>query len=149
MPGGERESLGLVALVSTLSAMPIAFLTFNSMFPNVTTPSLESNMLLVFLLSILVAVPVGYFIRKPDMAIVCVFLYTLIGYMLALVLYSMPYLFYDVRLVLPSFYYLIFFRFTFILVFIYILGGFVGVVLGQVMRDSVGGEATRLTWSER
>jgi hypothetical protein len=47
---------------------------------------------------------------------------------------------------LPSFYYGIFFRFTVILLFLFVLGGFIGTILGQMVRDMIRREETGLVF---
>jgi len=138
-----------MALVSALSAPPIAFMTFDFMFPNISTPSLGKNLMVVFLLSILTAIPSGYFTRRTDLAMVSVFFYTAVGYALAALLYSAPYTLYNLDQVLSDFYYAMFFRFTIILLFLFVLGGFMGAVFGQMVRDWVRSEETRLTFGGR
>lgn len=140
----NKDDLAKMGLMMLLSAPPIAFVTFDFMFPNISTPSLQKNLMVVFLLSILAAVPSGYFTRRTDLAIVTVFLYTALGYILAVVLYSAPYTIFNLEEVLPSFYYGIFFRFTVILLFLFVLGGFIGTILGQMVRDMIRREETGL-----
>jgi len=137
--------MGLMAL---LSAPPIAFMTFDFMFPNISTPSLEKNLMVVFLLSILTAIPSAYFTRRTDLAMVTVFLYTAVGYILAVALYSAPYTIFNLEEVLPAFYYALFFRFTIILLFLFILGGFIGTVFGQMIRDMIKREETALIFKD-
>ena len=141
-----KDDVVKLALVSALSAPPIAFMSFDFMFPNISTPSLQKSLLFVFLLSILTGMPSGYFTRRTDLAMVSVFFYTAVGYALAVLLYSAPYTLYNLDQVLSDFYYAMFFRFTIILLFLFILGGFMGAVFGQMVRDGVRGEETRLTF---
>ena len=143
-----KDDVVKLALVSAISAPPIAFMTFDFMFPSISTPSLQKNLMVVFLLSILAGMPSGYFTRRTDLAMVSVFFYTAVGYVLAVLLYSAPYTLHDLEQVLPGFYYAMFFRFTLLLLFLYVLGGFVGTVLGQWIRDSIGREETSLTWKQ-
>ncbi len=144
-----RDDVIKLALVSALSAPPIAFMTFDFMFPNISTPSLGKSLMVVFLLSILTGMPAGYFIRRTDLAMVSVFFYTAVGYALAVLLYSAPYTVYNLDQVLSDFYYAMFFRFTIILLFLFILGGFMGAVFGQMVKDWVRGEETQLTFRGR
>jgi len=141
-----KDDVVRLALVSILSAPPIAFMTFDFMFPSISTPSLQKNLMTVFLLSILTAIPSGYFTARTDLAMVSVFFYTAIGYVLAVLLYSAPYTLYNLEQVLPGFYYAMFFRFTIILLFLFILGGFMGAIFGQMVRDWIRREETRLTF---
>jgi len=140
----KKEDLAKMGLMMLLSAPPIAFMTFDFMFPNISTPSLQKNLMVVFLVSILAAIPSGYFTMRTDLAIVTVFLYTAVGYVLAVALYSAPYTVFNLEEVLPSFYYGMFFRFTVILLFLFILGGFIGTIFGQMVRDMVRKEETGL-----
>ncbi|MBU0624603.1 MAG: hypothetical protein KJ672_07135 [Candidatus Thermoplasmatota archaeon] len=144
-----RDDVVRLALTSALSAPPIAFMTFDFMFPNISTPSLQKNLMVVFLLSILTGMPSGYFSRRTDLAMVSVFFYTAVGYVLATLLYSAPYTLYNLEQVLSDFYYAMFFRFTIILLFLFILGGFIGTVFGQIVRDWVRKEETQLTFGGR
>lgn len=144
-----RDDIAKLALVSALSAPPIAFMTFDFMFPNISTPSLGKSLMVVFLLSILTGMPSGYFTRRTDLAMVSVFFYTAVGYALAVLLYSAPYTLYSLNQVLSDFYYAMFFRFTIILLFLFILGGFMGAVFGQMVRDWVRSEETGLTFGGR
>jgi len=144
-----KDDVVKLALVSALSAPPIAFMTFDFMFPNISTPSLGKNLMVVFLLSILAGMPSGYFTRRTDLAMVSVFFYTAVGYALAALLYSAPYTLYNLDQVLSDFYYAMFFRFTIILLFLFVLGGFMGAVFGQMVRDWVRSEETKLTFGGR
>jgi hypothetical protein len=90
--------------------------------------------------------PSGYFTRRTDLAMVSVFFYTAVGYVLAVLLYSAPYTLYNLEQVLSDFYYAMFFRFTIILLFLFILGGFMGAVFGQMVRDWIGAEETQLSF---
>ena len=144
-----REDFVKLVLISLISAPPIAFMTFDFMFPNVSTPSFGKSLLLVFLLSILTGMPSGYFTKRTDLAMVSVFFYTAVGYALAVLFYSAPYTLYDLENLLPAFYYAMFFRFTIVLLFLFILGGFLGTVFGQMVRDWMRGEETGLVFAER
>jgi len=138
---GDGIRLGLVSL---LSAPPLGFATFDFMFPNISTPSMGKNLLLILALSLLAGMPAGYFQKRTDLAMMSVILYTAVGYIMAVVLYSAPYTIYNIENILPSFYYAMFFRFTIILLLLYVLGGFVGSILGQLIRDWTPGEETKL-----
>jgi len=144
----QKEDLMRMGFISVLSAPPIAFMAFDFFFPNISTPSLGKNMLVVFLLSILSGMPSGYFSRRVDAAMLTVILYVAVGYSLAVVFYSAPYLIFNLELLVPGFYYTMFFRFTVILLFLFVLGGFMGAVFGAMVRDSVRREETRLTFPE-
>jgi VIT1/CCC1 family predicted Fe2+/Mn2+ transporter len=144
----NRDDVAKMGLMALLSAPPIAFMTFDFMFPNISTPSLEKNLMVVFLISILAAVPSGYFTRRTDLAMVTVFLYTAVGYILAVALYSAPYTIFNLEQVLPAFYYAMFFRFTVVLLFLFVLGGFIGTVFGQMVRDMIRKEQTSLTFKD-
>lgn len=144
----SKEDIIVSVLVMLMSSTPIAFMSFDFMFPNISTPSLEKNLLLLFIVSILIGAPSGYFIRRTSVAMMTVILYVALGYALAVVMYSTPYSLYDIDLVLPSFYYTLFFRYTIVLLFLYVLGGFIGVVFGQIVKDSIRREQTKLTWSD-
>ncbi len=144
-----REDIVKMALVTLLSAPPIAYMAFDFMFPNISTPSLGKSLLLVLLLSILAGMPSGYFTKRTDLAMVSVFFYTALGYALAVLFYSAPYTLYDLESLLPEFYYAMFFRFTIVLLFIFVLGGFMGTVFGQMVRDWIRSEETGLVFSDR
>jgi hypothetical protein len=141
-----KDDFVKLVLVSALSAPPIAFMSFDFMFPNISTPSLQKSLMVVFLLSILTGMPSGYFTRRTDLAMVSVFFYTAVGYALAVLLYSAPYTLYNLDQVLSDFYYAMFFRFTIILLFLFVLGGFMGAVFGQMVGEWVKKEETQLTF---
>lgn len=145
----RAADLRMLCLVSLMSAPPIAFMTFDFMFPNISTPSLDKEMVVVLSMSMLVGVPSGYFVRRFDLSMLSVLTYTAAGYILAVAYYSAPYTLYDIELILPSFYYALFFRFTVLLLFLFVLGGFVGVVFGQLLRDNIRREETKLTFPTR
>jgi len=138
----SRDDAVKLVLVSLISAPPIAFMSFEFMFPSISTPSYGKSLLVVFVLSILTGIPSGFFTRRTDMAMSSVFTYTAVGYLLAVLFYSVPYSFYGLGQVLPDIYYARFFRFTIILLFLFILGGFMGAVFGQMVRDWIRGEET-------
>lgn len=144
-----REELLRTLLITVMSSFPIAFMSFDFMFPNISTPSLGKNLMVLFLISMLAGVASGYLLRRTSMAMLTVIMYVALGYCIGLVMYSTPYTLYDIDLVLPSFYYTLFFRYTVVLLFLFVLGGFVGVVLGQLVRDSMSREQTKLTWTEK
>ena len=144
-----RDDMVKMALVSLMSAPPIAYMTFDFMFPNISTPSFGKSLLMVFLLSILTGMPSGYFTKRTDLAMASVFFYTALGYVLAVLFYSAPYTMYNLDQVLSEFYYAMFFRFTIVLLFLFILGGFLGTVFGQMVRDWMRGEETGLVFAER
>jgi ribose/xylose/arabinose/galactoside ABC-type transport system permease subunit len=141
-----RDDAIRLVLVSLISAPPIAFMTFDFMFPNISTPSFGKSLLLVFLMSVLTGMPSGYLTKRTDLAMVSVFLYTAVGYALAALLYSAPYTIYNLDQVLSEFYYAMFFRFTIILIWLFVLGGFMGTLLGQMTRDWIRREETGLTF---
>jgi len=143
-----REDLAKSLLMMVMSGIPIGFMSFDFMFPNISTPSMEKNLLVLFLISILAGVGPGYFLRRTSVAMLTVIMYVAFGYCLGVVLYSAPYSLYDIELILPSFYYTIYFRYTIILMFLFVLGGFIGVIFGQLVRDSISREETRLTWRD-
>jgi hypothetical protein len=145
----DRSDVVRLGLISLLSATPIGFVTFDFMFPNVSTPSLAKNLMLIFALSVLAGMPAGYFQKRTDLAMMSVILYTAVGYIMAVVLYSAPYTLYNIENILPSFYYAMFFRFTIILLFLYVFGGFVGSILGQLIRDSIRREETKLEFESK
>lgn len=145
----SREELTKSLLIMVMSGLSVAFMSFDFMFPNVSTPSLGKNLLVLFLVSILAGLPSGYFMKRTSAAMLNVILYVAFGYSLSVLMYSAPYSLYDIELVLPSFYYTLFFRYTVILLFLYVLGGFIGTVFGQIISDSIRREETRLTWVEK
>ena len=132
-----------------MSAPPIAYMSFDFMFPNLTPFSTSKNLLVILAISFLSGMPSGYFIRRTDLALLTTILYTAAGYALAVVMYSGPYTFYHAEMVLPSLYYALFFRFTIILLFFFIIGGFIGAVFGQMIKDAIGREETSTTFAEK
>lgn len=132
----RREDWGGMCALALISAPAIAFMTFDFVFPNISTPSLSKNMLAAFLVSALAGMPAGYLLRKTDVAIVTVMIYTLLGYVLAIIAYAGPFLFYDFEIIFPGVYFLFFLNTTVILFLIFVMGGFVGVVFGQLLWES-------------
>ena len=55
----SKEDIIVSVLVMLMSSTPIAFMSFDFMFPNISTPSLEKNLLLLFIVSILIGAPSG------------------------------------------------------------------------------------------
>lgn len=145
----DREDLKKVLAISILSAPPIALMSFDFMFPNITTPSTNKEMLVMMAVSMLAGIPSGYFIRRSDLAMLSVVTYTAVGYLLGVAYYSAPFTVYNIELILPGFYYTLFFRYTVILLFIFVLGGFIGAVFGQLIRDSMQRETTKLEFPPR
>ena len=143
------DDLSRLMIISLMSSTPIALMTFDFMFPNLTTPSFSKNLLEMFLISILAGFPGGYLLKRSDLAMVSVILHVMIGYLIAVVMYSTPYTLYNIELILPDFYYALFFRYTIVLLFIFILGGFIGSTFGQIMKDSIRKEATSLIFPEK
>jgi hypothetical protein len=143
------DGLKRVVLATFLGAPAIAFMSFDFMFPNLSTPSLDKSVLAVLLISIVTGLPAGYLTRRIDLALLSVLSYTAAGYLIGLLMYSSPYLMYDIEILLPGLYYTAFIRYTVILVFIFAFGGFVGAVFGGLIRESVDREETSLTWRDR
>jgi len=134
--------------VSAFSIPAVAFIVFDFVFPNISSPSLEKNMLVAFLLSVLFGMPSGYFLRRTDRAIVSVLIYVFLGYVLALVAYSAPFVFYDFSVIFPGLYFMFFLNRTIILIMIIFLGGMIGAVIGQIMRESAETEETAQWFSK-
>ena len=137
-----RGDLKRMLTISLFGIPSIAFVIFDFVFPNISTLSLEKNMLVAFLLSMLFGMPSGYFLKRTDQAIITVLIYVFFGYALALVAYSAPFIFYDFSIIFPGLYFLFFFNRTVILIMILFLGGIIGVVFGQLVRDSTETEET-------
>lgn len=131
--------MGLMALIS---APGVAFVFFDFLFPNLSTPSLEKNMLVLFLLAILFGMPSGYLTRRTDLAILTVILYVFLGYVIAIVAYSAPFSVYDFSIVFPGLYIMFFLNMTVIPLLILVLGGFIGVIVGQLLGESMDKEET-------
>lgn len=138
----RKEDLSRMLVVSLFSVPVIAMMTFDFVFPNISVLSLGKNMLVAFLIAVLFGMPPGYYLRRTDTGIVTVLLYISIGYVLSMVTYSAPFLFYEFRVIFPGLYFLFFLNRTIILVLLFVLGGFIGVVLGQMLRESVETEET-------
>ena len=136
-----------VLVLSLLCAPAIAFMTFDFVFPNISTPSLGSSLVAIFLLSAVFGTLAGYFNRRIDSALATVFAYVTIGYVIALVCYSAPFLFYDFEVVLPGMYMMFFLNKTVFLVMIYIFGGIIGVVLGMILVEELEKEETSQSFS--
>ena len=133
----RRDDLAGMLVVSLFSIPAIAFMTYDFVFPNITTPSLEKNILVAFLLAILFGMPSGYLLKRTDLAILNVLVYVALGYTLAVVAYSAPFLFYDFEVIFPGIYFLFFMNRTVIPLMLFVLGGFIGVVVGELLRDSI------------
>ena len=138
----RMDELKRMLLVSLFSVPAIAFIMFDFVFPNISTPSLEKNMLVAFLLAILFGMPSGYFLRRTDQAIVTVLIYVILGYVMGIVAYSAPFIFYDFSIIFPGAYFLFFLNRTVVLLMLLFLGGVIGVVIGQMLRESAETEET-------
>ncbi len=129
-------------VVALMSAPAIAFMTFDFVFPNMSTPSLGKNMLVAFLLSVLFGMPSGYLTRRTDLAIVTVIMYVFIGYLIAIVAYSVPFTVYDFSIIVPGLYVMFFLNMTVRPLKLMVLGGFIGVIMGQMLGESMDSEET-------
>ncbi|HIH01362.1 TPA: hypothetical protein HA259_04685 [Thermoplasmata archaeon] len=143
----RRDDWVRILVLATISAPAVAFMSFDFVFPNISTPSLDKNLMAAFLLSILFGMPSGYMTRRTDAAIVTVMLYVAIGYLIALVAYSAPFLFYDFAVVFPDLYIMFFLNMTVILEMLFFLGGIVGVIIGQILRESCEKDETSQMFS--
>lgn len=143
----RAEDLKKLAVLTLISAPAIAFMTFDFVFPNVTTLSLEKNLLVAFLLSTLFGMPAGYMTKRIDMAVLTVLAYVTVGYSLAITAYSAPFIFYNFSVMFPDLYVLFFLNMTVIPVMLFVLGGIVGVMLGQVLQESYEREETAQVFS--
>lgn len=145
MRGEDWRRMGAMALIS---APGVAFLFFDFLFPNLSSPSLEKNMLVVFLLAILFGMPSGYLTRRTDLAILTVILYVFLGYIVAIVAYSAPFTVYDFSIVFPGLYFMFFLNMTVIPLLLMVLGGFIGVIVGQLLAESMDREETSQNFSK-
>ncbi len=143
----RAEDWRRMLVVASMSAPAIAFMTFDFVFPNLSTPSLDKNMFAMFLLSMLFGMPSGYLTRRTDLAILTVILYVFIGYLMAIVAYSAPFTVYDFSVVFPGLYFLFFLNRTVILLMLMVFGGFIGVILGQMLGESMDKEETSQNFS--
>jgi hypothetical protein len=123
----RKDDWTRMLVVTLISAPAVAFMTFDFVFPNISTPSLDKNLMAAFLMSILFGMPSGYMTKRTDVAIVAVIAYVTIGYVIALVAYSAPFLFFDFGIVFPDLYIMFFLNMTVILEMLFFLGGIVGV----------------------
>lgn len=137
----------VILFLTLISAPAIAFMTFDFVFPNISSPSLDKNLMVAFLMSILFGMPSGYMTRRTDLAIVTVIFYVVVGYLIAIVAYSAPFLFYDFGVVFPDLYIMFFLNMTVILEMMFFLGGIVGVIMGQVLRESYERDETSQVFS--
>jgi amino acid permease len=144
----EREDVLGFVLASAMCSTPVAFLAFEFMLPNISFPRIGKNLLVILVMSVLTGVPAGLLNKKTSLAIMSVFVYTMVGYLLAFMFYMFPFFVYDASLSIPGLYYVAFLRFTIILVFLFVFGGIVGVVAGQYLRDSLNREETKILWSD-
>ena len=138
-----------VLVLSLLSAPAIAFMVFDFVFPNISTPTLDKNLLVAFLMAALFGTPAGYFNRRTDHAILTVFIYISIGYVIAVIAYSAPFLLYDFEVVFPDLYFMFFLNMTVIPMMLFVFGGIVGVIIGQVLRESYDREETAQYFSRQ
>lgn len=136
-----------VLVLALITAPAIAFMAFDFVFPNISTPSLQKNLLVAFLLSILFGMPAGYMTRRTDVAVVTVLVYVFVGYILAIIAYTAPFLFYDFSVIFPDLYVLFFLNMTVILVMMFVLGGIIGVILGQILQESYERDETSQVFS--
>jgi len=138
----RRDDWKRMLVISLMSAPAIAFMAFDFVFPNLTTPSLGKNILVMFLLSILFGMPSGYLTKRTDLAILTVIVYVALGYSMAILAYSVPFSIFDFSVIFPGLYYFFFLNMTVIPLMIMVLGGFVGVILGQMLGESMDREET-------
>ncbi len=143
----RREDWTRMFMVALFSAPAIAFMTFDFVFPNLSSLSLGKNLLAAFLLAALFGMPSGYLTRRTDLAIVTVILYVFIGYILAIIAYSTPFLFYDFKVIFPDLYIMFFLNMTVILLMLFVFAGFIGVILGQLLAESFEKEETSQSFS--
>lgn len=129
-------------VLSLFCAPGVAFVIFDFVFPNLSTPSLGKNMMVAFLLAMLFGMVPGYLTRRTDLAIVTVILYVFIGYLVAIIAYSAPFTIYDFSIIFPGLYFLFFLNMTVILIMLLVLGGFIGVIIGQLLGESMDKEET-------
>ena len=145
----SRKEFWQMIAVTLMSAPPIAYMSFDFMFPNLTPFSTGKNLAVILAISFVTGLPSGYFIRRTDLTLLTTILYTSVGYVLAVLMYSGPYTFYQVEMVLPDLYYALFFRFTIVLLFFYVIGGFVGAVSGQMIGEAIDREETSTNFAEK
>ncbi len=145
----SKQDAWQMLAVTLTSAPPIAYMSFDFMFPNLTPFSTGKNLVVILAISFLAGLPSGYFIRRTDLSMLTTILYTAVGYALAVLMYSGPYTLHHAELVLPSLYYALFFRFTIILLFFYVIGGFLGAIFGQLIREAIGREETSTSFAEK
>lgn len=144
----ERADIYGMVVSTLLCSTPIAYMSFQFALPNVSYPAFSSNLLVVLVLSLLAGVPAGYLNRRVDLAIISVITYTAVGYALAFAFYSVPFIFYRVQQVIPGLYYALFLRLTITLLFVFVVGGILGTIIGQLIRDSIRRQETKVLWGE-
>lgn len=147
--GISRSDLFWLTATSLICSAPVTFLTFEFMLPNMSFPPIGKNLLAIFLLAILTGVPAGYLNERTKYAVTATMSYTFIGYLVSILFYSVPYTVFRAELVLSDLYYAQYVRFTVILIFIFVFGGIVGVVIGQYLKDSIRREETKVAWAGR
>ena len=143
----RAEDWRRMIVMAVLSAPGVAFVFFDFIFPNLTTPSLDRNMFVLFLLATMFGMPSGYLTRRTGLAIATVLLYLVIGYTLAVVAYSAPFTIYDFSVIFPDLYFMFFVNMTVIPLLVMAVGGFVGVILGQLLGESMDREETAQSFS--
>lgn len=144
----EREDIFGIVASTFICSTPLAYMSFEFVLPNVSVPGFGSNLLVILLLSVLTGVPAGYLNKRVDFAIVSVILYTALGYGLAFAFYSVPFAVFHAQQVIPGLYYALFLRLTITLLFVFIVGGIMGMIGGQLVRDSIRREETKVLWGE-
>lgn len=144
----EREDIYGLVVSAILCSTPVAYISFEFALPNVSFPSFATNLLVVLIIAIVAGIPAGYLNKRIDFAIVSVIAYTALGYALAFAFYSVPFMFYHVQQVIPDLYYALFLRLTIILLFVFVVGGVLGMIGGQLIRESTGRKETKLLWGE-
>ncbi len=145
---GRQDAWQILGVV-LVSAPVVAYMTFDFMFPNLTPFSMKWNLLIILTLSLLAGLPSGHFIRRMEISMLTTMLYIAVGYALAVLMYSAPYAINNVEMVLPGLYYALFFRLTVVLLFFYIMWGFIGTVLGHVIREMLNREETGVGFAQK
>lgn len=144
----ERTDIYGIVAATILCSTPIAYMSFEFVLPNVSSPGFGSNLLVILILSVITGVPAGYLNKRVDFAITSVLAYTALGYALAFTFYSVPFMFFHAQQVIPGLYYALFLRLTITLLFVYVVGGILGAIVGQLIRDSIKRQETRLLWGD-
>jgi hypothetical protein len=127
-----------VAFYTAFSSIFYAYLTFYFVYPVISLIPLSiysASLYLYVIYSILFTIAVGILIEEGQDAFTVLILSVFFGYILSIIYAGMPAILYGYHLYLSGLQVIFFFSRSWVLLFIYIIFGIIGLIIGGAIRE--------------